>query len=81
MLRADTPRKIQEAREIFARLSPRQQQVCGMVAKGMLTKQIAAELRCAVRTVEHHRKQISEHFGMEGNLVAHMTRIATLNDL
>jgi FixJ family two-component response regulator len=44
----------------LARLTPRERQVLGLVATGMLTKQIAAELGAAEKTIKVHRGRIME---------------------
>jgi FixJ family two-component response regulator len=49
-----------ELRDRFARLTPREREVCMLVARGMLNKQIAGELGTAERTVKAHRARVME---------------------
>lgn len=46
--------------ELLEVLSPRQREVLKLIAEGNSTKQIALILRISVKTVETHRKQLSE---------------------
>lgn len=47
-------------------LSPRQRQVLRLYAEGKGTREIASLLRLSVKTVESHRKGISEKLGLGG---------------
>jgi RNA polymerase sigma factor (sigma-70 family) len=47
-----------EVKERVARLTPRERQVCDLVIKGMLNKQIGAELGMTEKTVKVHRGQV-----------------------
>ncbi|MDC0675737.1 response regulator transcription factor [Nannocystis radixulma] len=49
----------------FAVLTPRERQVCSLVAQGLLNKQIAAELGTAEKTVKIHRGRLMEKLGVE----------------
>jgi FixJ family two-component response regulator len=46
------------ARELLARLTPREREVCELVARGLLNKQIADELGASIRTVKIHRARM-----------------------
>jgi FixJ family two-component response regulator len=47
-----------EARRRLERLTPRERQVCEGVARGLKSKEIAAELGAAVKTVNVHRSRV-----------------------
>ena len=57
------------ARENYARLSPREQQVLALVAAGLSSKMIARELCLSHRTIETHRASIMHKMGAS-NLAA-----------
>lgn len=46
------------------RLAPRQREIAAMVARGMMSKEIAAELQLSLRTVEKHRGAILRRLGL-----------------
>jgi DNA-binding NarL/FixJ family response regulator len=48
----------------LARLTPRERQVVRLVARGMLNKQIAAELGAAEKTIKTHRSRILDKMGV-----------------
>jgi len=48
-----------------AKLTPRQHEILGLIAKGLTSKEIAASLHISVKTVENHRKQIMERLGVQ----------------
>ena len=48
----------------LARLTPRELQVFQFLARGLLNKQIAAELGTAVKTVKTHRRRMLEKMGV-----------------
>ena len=50
----------QDALERLARLTPRERQVCDLVATGLLNKQIAAGLGAAEKTIKCHRGRVME---------------------
>lgn len=52
-----------QALERLATLTPRERQVLFQVVRGLLTKEIAAELGCAEGTVKIHRSHIMEKTG------------------
>jgi DNA-binding NarL/FixJ family response regulator len=45
-------------------LSPREIEIVGMVAKGMISKEIAAELNLSTHTIYTHRKNIMKKLGL-----------------
>ncbi|HXC38597.1 MAG TPA: response regulator [Burkholderiales bacterium] len=47
----------------YARLTPREQEVCALVVKGLLNKQIAFQLGTTERTVKAHRQQVMSKMG------------------
>jgi len=51
--------------ERFEALTPREREVCLLVAQGLLNKQIAAELGTAEKTVKVHRGRVMEKLGVE----------------
>lgn len=57
----------------FASLTPREHEVCLLVAQGLLNKQIAAELGTAEKTVKVHRGRVMEKLGAES--VADLVRL------
>ena len=57
----------------FASLTPREHEVCLLVARGLLNKQIAAELGAAEKTVKVHRGRVMEKLGAES--VADLVRL------
>jgi FixJ family two-component response regulator len=46
------------ARELLARLTPREREVCELVARGLLNKQIADRLGASIRTIKIHRARM-----------------------
>ena len=52
------------ASRLVAALSPRQRQILTLVAKGLLNKQIAYELRISEKTVKMHRALMLERLGV-----------------
>ena len=55
-------------------LTPRERQVLALVAKGLLNKQIAAELGAAEKTIKVHRGRVMQK--MQANSVADIVRMA-----
>lgn len=45
---------------LFERLTPRQQQILLLIAEGRSTKEVALGLNISVKTVESHRKQLTD---------------------
>jgi FixJ family two-component response regulator len=66
----------EEARQRMARLSPRERQVCDLVATGLLNKQIAAELGAAEKTIKCHRGRVMEKLAVGS--VAELVRLVDL---
>jgi FixJ family two-component response regulator len=52
-----------KAQALLARLTPREREVCGLVARGLRSKEIADELGAAVKTVNIHRSRIMSKLG------------------
>ena len=59
--------------ERLARLTPRERQVCDLVIKGLLNKQIGAELGMTEKTVKVHRGQVMRK--LEVHSVAALVRL------
>lgn len=57
-------------------LSPKQQQVCELVALGMTSKQVGAKLNMSHRTVDSHRQEIYRRLGVR-NIVELVRKLAT----
>ena len=54
-----------QARALLAKLTPRERQVCELVAKGLRSKEIAETLGAAVKTVNIHRSRILSKLGAD----------------
>jgi len=65
-----------EATERLARLTPRERQVCDLVASGLLNKQIAAQLGAAEKTIKCHRGRVMEKLAVGS--VAELVRLVDL---
>jgi FixJ family two-component response regulator len=61
----------------FSQLTPREREVCELVARGMLNKQVAAELGMSEATVKVHRARVMEklELGSVAELSALMERL------
>ena len=66
-------RELNELRRRFERLTPREQEVCLLVGRGLQNKEIAAELGTAVKTIKVHRARVMKK--MEANSVADLVRV------
>ena len=55
-------------------LSPRKREVLRLIAQGKRMKQIAAELKISIRTVEDHKYQLMRALGVEST--AELVRFA-----
>ena len=66
----------QDALERLGRLTPRERQVCDLVATGLLNKQIASELGAAEKTIKCHRGRVMEK--LEVGSVAELVRLVDL---
>jgi len=53
-----------QAVALLARLTPREREVCELVARGLRSKEIADELGAAVKTVNIHRSRIMSKLGV-----------------
>jgi FixJ family two-component response regulator len=58
----------------YARLTPREQEVMGLVAAGLMNKQIAAQLELAEITVKLHRGSVMRKMGAKS--VADLVRMS-----
>ena len=58
---------------LFSALTPREREVCLLVAQGLLNKQIAAELGAAEKTIKVHRGRVMGKLGVES--VAELVRL------
>jgi len=56
-------RRVQRARAAFTTLTPREREVFALATRGLLNKQIAAELGISERTVKAHRAQVMRKMG------------------
>ena len=50
--------EVDRDQERLARLTKRERQVCGLIAKGLLNKQIAGELGASEKTIKVHRARV-----------------------
>lgn len=57
-------RESDEARRMLALLTPREREVCELVARGLLNKQIADEIGASERTVKLHRAHAVQKLGL-----------------
>ena len=55
-----------EARDIFERLSPREQEIASMAAVGMSSRECADRLGISVKTVEKHRLSAYRRLEVDG---------------
>lgn len=62
-------RKYHAQRSVSA-LSPRQRQVLALIARGLLSKQIAGDLKISQKTVEVHRSQLLRRLGVRSSAEA-----------
>ncbi|MGO8969250.1 MAG: response regulator transcription factor [Myxococcaceae bacterium] len=69
-------RRQADARARLARLTPRETQVCHLVAQGLLNKQVAARLGLSEPTVKAHRQQVM--FKLQVDSVAALVRLVDL---
>ncbi len=65
--------------EQFRRLTPREREIFHLVARGMLTQEIAEHLYISKRTVENHRSSLMRKLGLRNQV--DLVRYATLNGL
>ena len=76
-VRRDRRRDSDSAKELLAQLTPRERQVCDLVARGLLNKQIADEIGASERTVKIHRARAIQKLGITSvtDLVRLLSRI------
>lgn len=55
----------EEDRDTYERLTPREKEVLGLIARGLTNQQIADDLVISVRTVETHRAHIMDKLGFK----------------
>lgn len=55
----------EEERDTYEKLTPREKEVLGLIARGNTNQQIAEELVISVRTVETHRAHIMDKLGFK----------------
>lgn len=78
--RASTERQAQaatrrETAERLGRLTRREREVCELIARGLLNKQIAFELRSSENTVKVHRARVMRKLGVDS--VASLVRLVS----
>jgi len=66
--------EMQELRDRYASLTPREMQVMALVVSGLLNKQVAGELGIAEKTVKAHRGQVMQK--MKANSIADLVKMA-----
>ncbi len=74
--RREERRRRLDAKARLARLTPRETQVCHLVAQGLLNKQVAAQLGLSEPTVKAHRQQVM--FKLQVDSVAALVRLVDL---
>jgi FixJ family two-component response regulator len=71
-------REKKELRRRFARLTPREREVCGFVVRGLPNKQIAGELGIVEKTIKLHRSRVMEK--LEASSLVELVRIVDGTD-
>jgi FixJ family two-component response regulator len=66
--------EIQDLRDRYGSLTPREMQVMALVVSGLLNKQVAGELVIAEKTVKAHRGQVMQK--MKANSLADLVKMA-----
>lgn len=54
----------EEARRLVDRLTPREREVCDLVAQGLANRDISVRLGAAVKTIKVHRARVKEKLGV-----------------
>jgi FixJ family two-component response regulator len=75
-VRREGEKSIADVRGKFAGLTPREQEVMGLVTAGLMNKQIAGELQLAEITVKLHRGSVMRK--MEAKSLAELVRMADI---
>ena len=77
-VRRDRRRDSDNAKELLAQLTPRERQVCDLLARGLLNKQIADEIGASERTVKIHRGRAVQKLGIGSitDLVRLLSRVS-----
>jgi FixJ family two-component response regulator len=65
--------EVRTARERLERLTPREREVADCLVRGLRSKEIAAELGTAVKTVDVHRARVMEKVGVDS--IADLVRL------
>jgi len=65
--------EVRQAQERLARLTPREREVADCLVRGLRSKEIAAELGTAVKTVNVHRAQVMKKLGIRS--IAELVRL------
>lgn len=68
-----------DPRSAFSLLSAREREVLQLLAEGLRTKEISSRLGLSIKTVETHRKKITEKLGIQS--IAGLTRYAVKEGL
>lgn len=76
-IRRERRRESEEAKQRLALLTPREREVCALVARGLLNKQIADQVGASERTVKIHRARALQKLGVTSvtDLVRLLSRI------
>ncbi len=63
---------------VYSKLTPKELQIADLIKQGKTTKEIAEIMSSSVRTIEFHRSNIRQKFGLKGkaNLQTHLLTIA-----
>src|SRR5438132_9769520 len=72
--RRDDEKKIADVRARFSALTPREREIMALVASGLLSKQIAAQIGVTEITVKVHRSHLMKKMGARS--VADLVRMA-----
>ena len=77
-MRRGRRRDSDHAKELLAQLTPRERQVCDLLARGLLNKQIADEIGASERTVKIHRGRAVQKLGINSitDLVRLLSRVS-----